>query len=47
MKADLISGIVRILRPDKVTVGTGLVVAENLAVTCDHVLAAAAQPKDS
>jgi len=46
MKADLISGIVRILRPDKETAGTGFVVAENLAVTCAHVLAAAAQPKD-
>jgi len=46
MKADLISGIVRILRPDKETAGTGFVVAENLAVTCAHVLPAAAQPKD-
>ena len=46
MTADLTSGIVRILRPDKETAGTGFVVAENLAVTCAHVLAAAAQPKD-
>lgn len=45
MTADLTSGIVRVLRPDHETAGTSFVVAENLAVTCAHVLPAAAQPK--
>ena len=46
MMADLTSGIVRVLRPDKETAGTGFVVAEDLVVTCAHVIALAAQPKD-
>lgn len=45
MTADLTSGIVRVLRPDHETAGTSFVVAENLAVTCAHVLPAASQPK--
>ncbi len=44
--ADLRSGVVRILRPDRKTAGTGFVVAGDLAVTCAHVLPAEAQPKD-
>lgn len=46
MMADLTSGIVRVLRPDKETAGTGFVVAEDLVVTCAHVIPLAAQPKD-
>ena len=46
MMADLTSGIVTVLRPDKETTGTGFVVAEDLVVTCAHVIAPAAQPKD-
>ena len=44
--ADLTSGIVRILDSNREIAGTGFVVAENLAVTCAHVIPAAAQPKD-
>ncbi len=44
--ADLTSGIVRILDSNRKTVGTGFVVAEDLAVTCAHVISAAAPPKD-
>jgi hypothetical protein len=46
MNTDLSSSIVRILRPDKETTGTGFVVAEGLVVTCAHVIPAASQPKD-
>ena len=44
MKADLTSGIVRFPRPDKETAGTGFMVADDLALTCAHVIPAAAQP---
>lgn len=44
--ADLTSGIVRILDSNRKTVGTGFVVAEDLAVTCAHVISEAAPPKD-
>jgi S1-C subfamily serine protease len=46
MNTDLASGIVRILRSDKETAGTGFVVADGLVVTCSHVIPAAAQPKN-
>ena len=46
MMADLTSGVVRVLRPDKETAGAGFVIAEDLVVTCAHVIAPAAQPKD-
>ncbi|MGB7571711.1 MAG: hypothetical protein WBL87_08140 [Methanothrix sp.] len=35
----------RVLRPDKDR-GTGFVVAEDLAVSCAHIIALAAQPKE-
>ena len=46
MMADLTSGIVRVLRSDKETAGTGFVVADGLVVTCAHVIPPAAQPKE-
>ena len=45
MNNDPTSGIVRILRPDGKTAGTGFVVAAGLVATCAHVLPAAAQPR--
>jgi WD40 repeat protein len=46
MNADLTGRIVRILRSDKETAGTGFVVADGLVVTCAHVIASASQPKE-
>ncbi len=46
MNTDLASSIVRILRSDKETTGTGFVVADGLVVTCAHVIPAAAKPKE-
>ena len=46
MDIDLASGIVRILRSDKETAGTGFVVADGLVVTCAHVIPAASQPRE-
>ena len=46
MDIDLASGIVRILRSDKETAGTGFVVAGGLIVTCAHVIPAAAKPSE-
>jgi S1-C subfamily serine protease len=46
MNTDLTASIVRILRSDKETTGTGFVVAEGLIVTCAHVIPAASQPKE-
>lgn len=44
MNTDLASSIVRILRSDKGTAGTGFVLADGLVVTRAHVIPAAAQP---
>ena len=46
MNTDLATSIVRILRSDKETAGTGFVVADGLVVTCAHVIPAAAKPKE-
>jgi hypothetical protein len=46
MDTDLASSIVRILRSDKETAGTGFVVADGLVVTCAHVIPAAAKPNE-
>jgi hypothetical protein len=45
MNADLTSSIVRVLRPDGKTAGTGFVVADGLVATCAHVIPPAAQPR--
>ena len=41
MTNDLSASVVRILRPDGETVGTGFLVSEELVVTCAHVVVAA------
>lgn len=45
MQSNLISGIVRILRPDGKTSGTGFVVSDSLIATCAHVIPPGLEPK--
>jgi hypothetical protein len=43
--SNMISGIVRIIRPDGKTAGTGFVVSDSLIATCAHVIMQEGQPK--
>jgi hypothetical protein len=45
MQSNIISGIVRINRPDGKTAGTGFVVSDSLIATCAHVIPPGAEPK--
>jgi len=45
MQSNIISGIVRINRPDGKTAGTGFVVSDRLIATCAHVIPPGAEPK--
>ena len=44
MQSNIISGIVRINRPDGKTAGTGFVVSDRLIATCAHVIPPGAEP---